>query len=133
MSVKIESQEIKSKRDDEEKTVTIMIQLYCRKVHKSPRAMKSPVFLCNECKELLSYVSKKVQNCPYTAKGTKTFCSFCPTHCYSPQYREKIRQVMRFSGPRMLFYHPVKAVKHLKLTLKEKKKAKLVEEGKKEK
>jgi hypothetical protein len=27
--------------------------------------------------------------------------------------REKIREVMRFSGPRMMFYHPVMAVRHL--------------------
>ena len=27
--------------------------------------------------------------------------------------REKIREVMRFSGPRMLFHHPVAAVRHL--------------------
>lgn len=26
--------------------------------------------------------------------------------------REEIRRVMRFSGPRMLFYHPVQAIWH---------------------
>ncbi len=26
---------------------------------------------------------------------TKTFCSACKTHCYKPQMREAIRQVMR--------------------------------------
>lgn len=113
---------IQKKRDDEQKTVTFMIQLYCRKMHKNHKATKSPEFLCDECKKLLNYVDLRVQKCPYTAKGTKTFCSFCPTHCYKPEFREKIRQVMRFSGPRMLFYHPVKAIKHLRLTLKEKRK-----------
>ena len=38
---------------------------------------------------------------------SKTFCSNCRVHCYCPDMREKIRMVMRFSGPRMLFYHPV--------------------------
>jgi hypothetical protein len=27
--------------------------------------------------------------------------------------RRKIKQVMRYSGPLMLFYHPVLAIKHL--------------------
>jgi hypothetical protein len=26
--------------------------------------------------------------------------------------REKIRAVMRFSGPRMLLYHPITAIRH---------------------
>ena len=34
-------------------------------------------------------------------------------HCYQPQMREQIRQVMRYSGPRMLFHHPVMAIRHL--------------------
>ena len=35
---------------------------------------------------------------------TKTFCSNCKVHCYKPEMRKKIRAVMRFSGPRMIFY-----------------------------
>jgi hypothetical protein len=27
--------------------------------------------------------------------------------------RERMRAVMRFSGPRMMWYHPVDAIKHL--------------------
>ncbi|MCR5188446.1 MAG: nitrous oxide-stimulated promoter family protein [Treponema sp.] len=115
---------VQAKRDDEERTVTLMIQLYCHKVHKRKKAMKSTQHLCPDCKDLSEYVCQRVQKCPYTAKGTKTFCSFCKTHCYKPEYRERIRQVMRFSGPRMLFYHPVKAISHLRLTLKEKKRMK---------
>ena len=43
-------------------------------------------------------------------------------HCYKPQMREKIRDVMRFSGPRMIFHHPIAAVRHVIETKKEKKK-----------
>ena len=38
------------------------------------------------------------------------------------EMREQIRRVMRFSGPRMLLYHPVLAVWHLICSRKEKKK-----------
>jgi len=36
--------------------------------------------------------------------------------------REKIREVMRFSGPRMLFHHPIAAIRHVVESKKEKKK-----------
>ncbi len=58
---------------------------------------------------------------------TKTFCSNCKVHCYKPEMREKIRIVMRYSGPRMLFVHPVMCLKHLIESKKEKKRLKLLE------
>lgn len=51
---------------------------------------------------------------------TKTFCSNCKVHCYKPEMREKIRQVMRFAGPWMLLYHPGAAIRHMLETYKEK-------------
>lgn len=42
-------------------------------------------------------------------------------HCYKPEMREKIREVMRFSGPRMIFHHPYLAIKHVIESKKEKK------------
>ena len=35
---------------------------------------------------------------------------------------EMIRQVMRYSGPRMIFSHPILAVRHVCVTIKEKRK-----------
>ncbi len=52
--------------------------------------------------------NKEVKNVLLWKK--KTFCANCKVHCYKPQMREQIRQVMRFSGPRMLLYHPVLAI-----------------------
>lgn len=67
--------------------------------------------------EVLSYAMDRSERCPFME--SKAFCSNCKVHCYRPEMREKIRDVMRFSGPRMLFYHPVLAVSHMILTLKE--------------
>ena len=66
-----------------------------------------------------SYADARVDHCPHME--TKTFCSACKTHCYKPQMREAIRQVMRWSGPRMIFHHPVLAIRHLIETKKQKK------------
>ena len=58
----------------------------------------------------------------WTGMETKTFCSNCRVHCYRPDRREQIRQVMRFSGPRMLCCHPVMATRHVIETQREKRK-----------
>lgn len=105
---------VESKREREKRIVSQMIVLYCKKQHK----MKGK--LCGECKELLEYASFRSDKCPFME--TKTFCSNCKVHCYKPAMREKIREVMRFSGPRMIFHHPVLAISHLIESKKEKKK-----------
>ena len=43
---------------------------------------------------------------------SKSFCSNCMVHCYSPDMRVKIKEVMRYSGPRIMFYHPVMCIQH---------------------
>ncbi|MBI9045625.1 MAG: nitrous oxide-stimulated promoter family protein [Anaerolineaceae bacterium] len=90
--------------EHESLTVQKMITLYCKKNHKS----KS---LCESCSSLNDYASKRLKHCRYGEN--KTFCTNCSTHCYAPGQREKIRAVMRFSGPRMIFVDPVLAIKHL--------------------
>lgn len=111
--------EIKQKRYKEYETVMLMIQLFCQNNHRT-EASKKPETLCSECRQLAEYVYKRIENCAYIE--TKTFCSFCKIHCYKPEMREKIRTVMRFSGPRMIFHHPALAIKHAILTIKESKK-----------
>ncbi len=97
--------ETQTKRDREKVVVSQMIALYCRKNHHTGKE------LCSECTRLRDYAVERSDKCPYME--TKTFCSNCKVHCYKPEMREKIREVMRFSGPRMMFYHPVMAVRHL--------------------
>ena len=105
------------KRADEKLLVSEMIALYCRKQHKTPKGQ-----LCPACQELQDYALARIDKCPFIE--TKTFCSACKVHCYKPEMREKIRAVMRFSGPRMLLYHPILAIWHLICSMREKRKAK---------
>ena len=94
------------KREREKQVVSLMIRLYCNKNHKSEKGE-----LCAECAALEEYARMRSDKCPFMEN--KTFCSNCKVHCYKPEMREKIREVMRFSGPRMLFHHPVMAVRHV--------------------
>lgn len=103
--------DINKKREDEKEMVSLMIRLYCRKNHKTKE-------LCSECAELDRYARERSDRCPFMEN--KTFCFNCKVHCYKPEMREKIRKVMRFSGPKMMLYHPVMAIKHLILTKKSK-------------
>ncbi len=67
--------------------------------------------------ELVTTTTSNHQNGPYSAmrriEWEKTKCHKCPVHCYSQDMREKIREVMRFSGPRMMFYHPLEALRYI--------------------
>lgn len=100
-----------TKREREKRLVSQMIALYCRKKHGGRS-------LCPGCAALDAYARQRSDRCPIME--TKTFCSNCRVHCYEPEMREKIREVMRFSGPRMIVYHPVTAVRHVIETKKEK-------------
>lgn len=96
--------DLEAKRQREKLVVGQMIHLYCRKNHGGRE-------LCPQCQALYDYACVRSDKCPFME--TKTFCSNCKVHCYKPEMREKIRQVMKFSGPRMLLYHPVMAIRHL--------------------
>lgn len=92
--------------EEEKRVVSVMIGMYCRKHHESLRNE-----LCPECASLRRYALHRLDYC---AKGEKKgSCRQCSTHCYSPLMRERIRDVMRYAGPRMIFKDPVAAIKHL--------------------
>ncbi len=97
--------DIAKKREREKNVVFQMISLYCKKKHRPGTG------LCPSCAELANYAQNRAENCPMME--TKTFCSNCKVHCYRPEMREKIRVVMRYSGPRMLFCHPILALRHV--------------------
>jgi hypothetical protein len=80
-----------------------MVELYCRHHHAEE--------VCGDCEELLRYADRRLDRCPYGAD--KPTCANCPIHCYRPEPREQMRQVMRFAGPRMLWRHPLLAILHL--------------------
>ena len=101
-----------TKRQKEKEVVGLMIRLYCKGNHHTKG-------LCPECEELLRYADARVDHCPFME--TKTFCSNCKVHCYKPQMRERIREVMRYAGPRMIFHHPLMALRHVTESRKEKK------------
>lgn len=89
----------------EVKTVEAMIRLYCAKNHGEKNVP------CKACAELEAYALERIGNCPFGAD--KPACNQCTVHCYKTEMRERVKEVMRFSGPRMLLRHPLLAIRHL--------------------
>lgn len=118
MNGDVKNRKVEKKRKKEQYVVNEMIRLYCRKNHKGYGRGRGR--MCPDCQELSDYARMRSEKCPFMEE--KTFCSNCKVHCYKPEMREKIRQVMRFSGPRMLLHHPVLAVWHVACSVCEKKK-----------
>ena len=93
-----------SRIEREKRTVSMMITLYCR--HKLG-AKEMP----EEYKTLEAYAHKRLDGCKFGDK--KPACKRCPIHCYKPDMRERVREVMRWAGPRMIIYNPIAAIRHI--------------------
>lgn len=91
--------------EEEKKTVKQMIGIYCHGHNHTKEG------LCEDCSELLEYAFVRLDHCKFGEK--KTTCKKCPIHCYKPAMKEKMREIMRYAGPRMMWHHPISAIKHL--------------------
>lgn len=86
-------------------TVKTMIEIYCKDNHGS-------IGLCDECEKLAQYAEERLKNCKFKEK--KPVCGKCTIHCYKSEMREKIKNVMKYSGPRMIYKHPLMLIKYVK-------------------
>ena len=81
------------------RTLEAMIRIFCHGHHGRRSG------ICPECRELLEYAERRLENCPF--KENKPRCSKCTVNCYKPDMAGRIRAVMKYAGPRMLYRHPV--------------------------
>lgn len=92
------------------RTLVLFVRTYCHGKHKLREDLlfkgfdltgvhDKPLFLCQDCCKLLMHALVKRQHCP---RDPKPACKHCPTHCYHKAYRAQIREVMKFSGRRLL-------------------------------
>jgi len=88
----------------EKRTIDAMLGIYCRDRHGTGGA------LCAECARLRDYAHGRLDTCPF--QEAKPVCNRCEVHCYSQTLRERVRQVMRYAGPRMPLRHPWLALLH---------------------
>ena len=102
------------KVDMDVKVLSMFIQVYCEKKHGSAEkfhwesseklqdlGLLSQPLLCKDCIGLIEYSASRRRLCPLNPKPT---CRNCEIHCYQGDYRDRIREVMRFSGKHFLVY-----------------------------
>ncbi len=89
----------------EKQTIDAMMHIYCHDHHGREGG------LCDTCGPLLDYARRRLDLCPFGDE--KPACNHCQVHCYSASMRERVRSVMRYSGPRMLWHHPLLSLLHM--------------------
>ena len=82
---------------------------YCRSKHGERAPFPLPedlagefrrgVDLCSDCARFLAYALERRRRCPLDPKPA---CKHCRVHCYSKEYRARVREIMAFSGRRMI-------------------------------
>lgn len=86
------------------RTIEAMTRIYCRDRHHT----REP---CGDCQALMNYAAKRLAVCTFGEE--KPVCAKCQVHCYAKAMRDKVREVMRYAGPRMIWRHPWLALMHV--------------------
>lgn len=129
--MKQDTSAIAKKRARELRTVSQMIAIYCAGNHlhdehgdRTERTERAECGepLCTACKELDAYAALRTRRC--RRMENKISCELCQNHCYAPEMQERIREVMRYAGPRMIWHHPIAAIRHLATKFKRNRAAK---------
>jgi hypothetical protein len=106
---------VKDQSDKQEikdfKVLAQFTAVYCRAHHQGAKRPLQPSevdveglnlephSLCEKCREFLAYAIERRQRCPLDPKPS---CKHCEIHCYRPGHREQVREIMRFSGRRLM-------------------------------
>ena len=86
-------------------TIRIMTEIFCHAHHDTKEGM------CPECEDFYLYAVKRLACCPFGEK--KPVCGSCKIHCFGNVYKEKAKEIMAFSGPRLILKHPYLSFRHL--------------------
>ena len=99
-----------SKVDEDIKILTEFIQIYCDNKHRErPKINDNGTNICAECQNTLSYSSKMREYC---SLDPKPICKKCTIHCYKPEYRQRIKEIMRHSGMSLIMRGRIDLIFH---------------------
>jgi hypothetical protein len=102
-----QSQPLSRKEIKDLKVLLQFTAVYCKVKHAGDKSVivtddaevkrlplgKFPV--CDECRDFVLYAFDRRLRCPLEEKPA---CKHCKVHCFRPGHREKVREIMRFSG-----------------------------------
>ena len=113
--------EISKKEKEDIGVLMKFVGIYCRENHDGEKAPfsfklldikeieKKEISLCEDCARLLTYGLTMRMKCPH---DPKPMCKKCETQCYKGEYKEKIREIMKFSGIYMIRHGRVDMLYH---------------------
>jgi len=93
------------------KVLLLFTAVFCRAGHRGAKeplpdreigwagSREKQYRFCPECRDFLRYALERRLGCPLDPKPV---CKHCPVHCYRPEHREKVREIMRFSGRHLI-------------------------------
>lgn len=91
------------------KILALFTSVYCRDHHEEtrmplddlPDSLKAleRYQCCSECLDFLQYAIERRLKCPLEEKPV---CKDCKIHCFRPGHRERVREVMRYSGKSLI-------------------------------
>jgi YbgA-like uncharacterized protein len=91
------------------KVLIDFVRIYCKDLHREQAEVTlsddlalpshQKISLCPDCLALLEYALLKRRNCPLDPKPS---CKHCHIHCYSKDYRARMREIMAISGRKMI-------------------------------
>ncbi len=93
-----------SKIARDQHTIELMVGIYCR--HHLGLEEMPPAY-----RELADYACRRLEHCRWGEE--KPACKDCPVHCYAPEKRAMMQEVMRWVGPRMIIYSPGATLRHI--------------------
>ena len=89
------------------KLIGKFVEVYCDGKHggaeRAPLTLPEELgerSLCPECTAFLQYAITRRQKCPLEAE--KPTCKHCRTHCYAKQQLAKVKEIMAYSGKKLM-------------------------------
>ena len=86
--------------------LALFTRVYCADHHAGKKTdplelgLPQPTYrYCADCADFLGYAIERRRFCPLTPKP---ICKHCEVHCYRPGHREKVREIMRYSGKTLI-------------------------------
>ena len=89
------------------KLIGKFVEVYCTGKHRDAErtSMTLPAelgerTLCPDCASFLGYAITRRRKCPLEAE--KPSCKHCRTHCYSKPQLAKVKEIMAYSGRKLM-------------------------------
>lgn len=94
--------------DKDRRTLEAIGRIFCSNHHEG---VKDAAGLCPSCRSTIDDTLERAAACPY---GHDTNCEDCHVHCQRGEAQVRIREIMRYSAPRMAIQHPVMTLEYLR-------------------